>query len=212
MHTDRHQRKQGQKGAGASGILLVLFLAAVGGGIYWFWTKADAGMERVKSAVTGAALVESISGFFKKTPEEKAEMKEKGDSFVQAAIGTVITKPKEAAADFFADIRKSAVESARKEATELFGVPVGTFNQAANVSIVRPVRQSLLLQVEADTEDLMYAIDWGDTAAVSGSVPKKSRKSVDHSWSAPGDYTVTVEITGKDSGKKTYAFPITIQK
>ncbi len=192
----------------------ILFLALIAGGVYWFWTKADFEVKRAKQFLTPNGIMRAVSGIFASSSSlDAATFKEKGGLFADAAFSVVIEKPKAAATDFISSMKKAATESVRKEAVNLFGIPVGTLNENANVSIIRPVSQSLSFMIDAADEDLLYSIDWGDKTAISsGSVLKQAQKVVSHAWAVSGDYSITVELVGKNSGKKSYSFPMTIQK
>ncbi len=212
MHDEEYRPRRKQEGGGWH-IMPILFLALIAGGVYWFWTKADFEVKRAKQFLTPNGITRAFSGFFSSSSLDAVSLKEKGGSLANAAFSAVIEKPKAAATDFISSMKKAATESVRKEAVNLFGIPVGTLNENANVSIIRPVSQSLSFMIDAADEDLLYSIDWGDKTAISsGSVLKQTQKVVSHAWAVSGDYSITVELVGKNSGKKSYSFPMTIQK
>lgn len=194
--------------------MYILLFAAVVGGIYYAW-GGDFSMANTKKILKG-----DFSSFGKvslpvasSTIKEGETLQEKGKNLLDSAIDTVVNKPKEAVTDFIQDISKSAVDTARKEATQVFGISAtGAAGLPSNVSIVRPVQQSMSFVIGTESEDILYTVDWGDKQSTSGTVPQKTEKTVSHAWAIAGDYLIVVETTGTESGKKVYSFPMTIQK
>ncbi len=192
---------------------LFLFIVVIGG-IYYAW-GGDFSAANTKKIFKG-----DFSSFGKvsfntatSTLKEGETLQEKGKKLVDSAVETVLEKPKEAVTDFIKDISKTAVDTARKEATQIFGISAtGVSALPSNVSIVRPAGQMMSFVVGADTEDILYTVDWGDKQTTSGTVPQKTEKNISHAWAAAGDYLITVETTGTESGKKVYSFPMSIQK
>lgn len=198
-------------------------LAAVAGGIYYFWHKSFDFTE-VKKILDNKSISSTLSGIANKVPEKTKNWKEKIDAGITSGIGFITKKPKEIAGNFLTDIKNTALESARKQADQVLGVggggggaPVGGSGSGggpspSNISIVRPARQSLSLLITAENEDIVYSIGWGDSVTDTGSVAQKTNKTIEHVWAASGDYTVKVNIEGKTLGKQTFVFPITILK
>lgn len=207
---DIPRRKQ-RKSGGGSGIAFMAIIAVVGAGIWYAWDKGfDA--KKAKRFISGDLFKAKVGETVGTTTESGVSLKDKGAAFVKSGVDMVIEKPKEIAKGFFQDVKEAAVDSARREAAKVLGVPVGTLGEDPGVSIVRPVQQNLSLLLGANAEDLLYSIDWGDTQTASGSAKKGESKSIDHAWATPGEYVITVIVTGNASGKKTYSFPVTIQK
>lgn len=199
---------------GGGWLLYLIVLALVGGGIYYVW-NGSFDMRKVKKILDNQTISSGVSGAFEKTPEKTKAFKEKADGFIKSTIDFVTEKPKEIATNFFNDVKNTAVESARKEAAKVLGPSIGGGGVVApsNISIVRPARQSLSLLIDADTDEaIAYSIDWGDSRADKGLVVQKESKIIDHIWAESGDYTVKVDIEGKNTGKKSFSFPITILK
>ncbi len=212
---DDFPRRQKRRSGGGGNSLMYLFLfIVVIGGIYYAW-GGDFSAANTKKIFKG-----DFSSFGKvsfttatSTLKEGETLQEKGKKLVDSAVETVLEKPKEAVTDFIKDISKTAVDTARKEATQIFGISAtGVSALPSNVSIVRPAGQMMSFVVGADTEDILYTVDWGDKQTTSGTVPQKSEKTLSHAWTAAGDYLITVETTGTESGKKVYSFPMSIQK
>lgn len=208
---DIPRRTRPRKGGGGAGIAYMGLLALILGGVWYMW---DGGFDtkKVKRLISGDLFKATASETVAGTPQETESLKEKGAALVKSGLDAVIEKPKEIASGFFEDVKEAAVDSARREAAKVLGVPVGTLGEDPGVSIVRPVKQNLSLLLGANAEELLYAIDWGDTQTTSGSAKKGESKSIDHAWATPGEYVITVVVTGNTTGKKTYSFPVTIQK
>ena len=209
-------RRSSRKANGGGWFLYLIVLAAVGGGIYYFWNNGF-DVKTVEKFFTTNELPSGVSDFFKKTPTGVKTFADKSQSFIKSGIDLLTEKPKEAATNVFNDVAKTATESVKKEAAQFLGLsPTSTAPTTiaipSNISIVRPVRQNLSLLMDTDKEDISYVIDWGDKQTTRGSLIKKESKIIDHLWSEAGEYTVAVDIIGKDTGKKTFAFPVTIQK
>lgn len=207
----RQKRRSG--GGGGSLMYLVLFVAVVGG-IYYAW-GGDFSAANTKRIIKGdfSSFGKVSFGNSTSTLKEGETLQEKGKKLVDSALETVLEKPKEAVTDFIKDISKTAVDSTRKEAAKVFGISAtGASSLPSNVSIVRPPGQSISFVVGADTEDILYTVDWGDKLTGSGTVPQKTEKTVSHAWALAGDYLIVVETTGTESGKKVYSFPMSIQK
>ena len=211
---DFPRRQKRHSGGGGSSLMYLLLLILVAGGIYYAW-GGDFSAANTKKIFKG-----DFSSFGKvsfssatSTIKEGETLQEKGKKLVDSAIEIALEKPKEAVTEFVQDLSKTAVDAVRKEATQVFGISAtGVAGLPSNVSIVRPVQQSLPFVIGADTEDILYTVSWGDTQTTAGTVPQKTQKTVAHAWATAGDYLITVETTGTESGKKVYSFPITIQK
>ncbi|MSR73593.1 MAG: hypothetical protein EXS60_00835 [Candidatus Pacebacteria bacterium] len=212
---DDFPRRQKQRSGGGGNSLLYLFLLVViVGGIYYAW-GGDFSTANTKRIMKG-----DFSSFGKvsfststSTIKEGETLQEKGKKLVDSALEAAVEKPKAAITSFIKDVSKTAVDTARKEATQIFGISAtGASALPSNVSIIRPAGQSISFVVGADTEDILYTIDWGDTLTASGTVPQKTEKTVSHAWAVVGDYLIVVETTGTESGKKVYSFPMSIQK
>lgn len=211
---DDFPRRAKRRSGGGDFLMYVLLLAAVAGGIYYAW-GGDFSMANTKRIMGG-----DFSSFGKvslsvstSTIKEGETLQEKGKKLAQSALDTAVTKPKEAVTDFIKDLSKAATDTARKEAAQVFGLSAtGVAGLPSSVSIVRPVQQSMSFVIGTKTEDILYTVDWGDKQSVSGTVAQKTEKTVNHAWAEAGDYLVTVETTGTESGKKVYSFPMTIQK
>ncbi len=210
MNDDEYPRRsRGKKGGG--GILYLVLLVAVAGGIWYFWNSGfDIG--KATRAISGESLSIGIGKLFDQTPGHAQTAKDAGASLVKSGMELLIEKPKEAVTGFANEMTKAGIEVARKELGQVLGVPIGTLGEQSSVSIVRPVQQNLSLLIGADVEDLLYSVNWGDKQAISGSVKKGESKSIEHFWKELGDYSILVEITGTATGKKSYTFPVTIQK
>jgi hypothetical protein len=211
---DFPRRQKRRSGGGGGSLMYLLLLVAVIGGIYYAW-GGDFSMANTKRIVSGdfSSFGKVSLGSATSTLKEGETLQEKGKKLVDSAIEIVLEKPKEAVTDFIKDISKTAVDSTRKEAAKVFGISAtGANSLPSNVSIVRPAGQSISFALGADTEDILYTIDWGDKQTASGTVSKKAEKVVSHAWAAAGDYLITVETTGTESGKKVYSFPMAIQK
>ncbi len=224
MYDDDFQPRRSSSRKGASWLLYLIVLAVVGGGIYYAWNNAF-DFTKAKKFFDNQEISSGISGVLGKTPEKVKSWKEKMDTAIKSTVAFLTEKPKEAAVNFVQDVKDSALESARKEATKVLGLPkaiVAGSPQAgggqnagdipSNISIVRSVRQNLSVLIDADNEDSTYAIDWGDGKTDKGSVLQKGSKTIDHLWIETGDYIVKVDVEGKAAGKKTFSFPITIAK
>ncbi len=204
-------RRKGRKGGGGAGIAYMGIFALILGGVWYMW-NGGFDTKKAKRFISGDLFKASAGGSATTTQGYAESIKEKSASIVQSGLDIFIEKPKEIAMGFFEDVKETAVDSARREAAKVLGVPVGTLGEDPGVSIVRPVQQNLSLLLGANAEDLLYAIDWGDTQTASGSAKKGESKSIDHAWATPGEYVITVVVTGNTTGKKTYSFPVTIQK
>lgn len=207
----RHKRRSG---GGGGAFMYLLLLVAVVGGIYYAW-GGDFSAANTKKIFKGdfSSFGKVSFGNSTSTLKEGETLQEKGKKLVDSAIETVLEKPKEAVTDFVQDLSKTAVDSVRKEATQVFGISAtGASGLPSNVSIVRPAGQALSFVIGTDAEDVLYTVDWGDKQTTSGTVPQKTEKTITHAWTAAGDYLITVETTGTESGKKVYSFPMSIQK
>ncbi len=212
MNDDEYPRRSSRKkGGGGGGILYLLLLAAVAGGVWYFWNSGF-DLAKASRSISGDSLSIGIGKLFDKTPGKAGMAKDAGASLLKSGMDLLIEKPKAIVTDFAGEIAKAGIEVARKEVGQVLGVPIGTLGEQSNVSIVRPVQQNLSLLIGADAEDLLYSVNWGDTKSVSGSVKKGEDKSIEHFWEKLGDYSILVEITGATTGKKSYTFPVTIQK
>ncbi len=212
---DDFPRKQKRRsGSSGSSLMYLFLLVAVIGGIYYAW-GGDFSAANTKKIFKG-----DFSSFGKvsfssatSTLKEGETLQEKGKRLADSALQVAVEKPKEALTGFIQDLSKTAVDTVRKEATQVFGISAtGAAGLPSSVSIVRPAGQSMSFVIGTDTEDILYAVDWGDKQSVSGTVPQKSEKTVSHAWVSAGDYLVTVETTGTVSGKKIYSFPMSIEK
>lgn len=211
---DFPRRQKGRSGGGGNFFMYLVLFVAIIGGIYYAW-GGDFSMANTKRIIGG-----DFSSFGKvsfsnttSTLKEGETLQEKGKKIVDFAIETAVSKPKEVVTDFIKGVSKTAVDTARKEATQVFGISAtGASALPSNVSIVRPAGQSISFVIGADTEDILYTVDWGDKFATSGTVSQKVEKTVSHAWATTGDYLIVVETTGTESGKKVYSFPMTIQK
>ena len=211
---DFPRRQKKRSGGGGSSLMYLFLLIVVVGGIYYAW-GGDFSAANTKKIFKG-----DFSSFGKvsfttatSTLKEGETLQEKGKKLVDSAIETVLEKPKEAVTDFIQDLSKTAVDSVRKEATQVFGISAtGAAGLPSNVSIVRLVQHGLSLVLGSDTEDFLYTVGWGDKQTTSGTVVQKSEKTVTHAWAAAGDYLIVVATTGTESGKKVYSFPMSIQK
>ncbi len=205
--------RRSKKGSGWLLYLIVLIL--VGGGIYYAW-NGSFDLQKTKKILDNGAISSGISSAFEKTPEKAKAFKEKADGIIKSTIDFIVEKPKEITTNFFNDVKNTAIESARKEAAKVLGPATlggGGTPAPSNISIVRPAKQSLSLLIDTDaSEDIAYVIDWGDSRADKGLVAQKGSKIVDHIWNESGDYVVKVDIEGKNTGKKSFSFPITILK
>lgn len=204
-------RRRPRKGGGGAGIAYMGIFALVVGGVWYMW-NGGFDTKKVKRLISGDLFKASAGGATTTTQGYAESIKEKSASVVQSGLDIFIEKPKEIATGLLKDVKEAAVDSARKEAAKVLGVPVGTLGEDPGVSIVRPVQQNLSLLMGANAEDLLYAIDWGDTQTATGSVKKGESKAIDHAWATAGEYVITVVVTGNATGKKTYSFPVTIQK
>lgn len=204
-------RRKSRKSGGGSGIAFMALIVVVGAGIWYAWDKGF-DTKKVKRFISGDLFKATASDTVGTTTMSVESLKDTGAALVKSSLDILIEKPKEIATGLFQDVKEVAVDSARREAAKVLGVPVGTLGEDPGVSIVRPVQQNLSLLLGANAEDLLYAIDWGDKEATTGSVKKGENKSIDHAWAAAGEYVITVVITGNTTGKKTYSFPVTIQK
>lgn len=203
--------------------LYILLLAAVAGGIWYFW-NGSFDVSAMKKLWNNKEISADVSGAVGKGGSQiKGWWKEKIDSGIKFGIALLTEKPKEIAGDFISDIKTTALESARKQADKALGVSGGSSTGLTaggggasappqNISIVRPARQSLSLLITAENEDISYTIDWGDSLADKGQVIKGSSKTVEHVWAASGEYAVKVSAEGKSAGTQTFIFPITILK
>lgn len=208
---DIPRRGRSRKGGGGAGIAYMGLVALVLGGVWYMWgTSFDT--KKAKRLISGDLFKATAGGALGEVPGGTESLKEKSTALIKSGLDAVIEKPRGIAADFFGDVKEAAVDSARREAAKVLGVPVGTLGEDPGVSIVRPVQQSLSLLLGANAEDLLYSIDWGDTQTTSGSAKKGESKAIDHAWATPGEYVITVIVTGNTTGKKTYSFPVTIQK
>ncbi len=206
------RRRERREGGGGRGILYIVFLSVVAGGVWYFWNNGF-DYAKIKKAVTKGISSKSFDGLFKGAPEKAATFASSSKSFLTSGFDLLVEKPKEIATNFAKEVKTATLDAARKAASQTLGIPVGTVaGEQSNVSIARPLKQSLSLLVGADTEDLLYTVDWGDTKKETGSVKAKEEKLLDHFWSVVGDYVITIELTGTTTGKKSYTFPVTIQK
>ena len=211
---DFPRRQKRRSGGGGGTFMYLLLLIAVVGGIYYAW-GGDFSAANTKKIFKGdfSSFGKVSFGNSTSTLKQGETLQEKGKKLVDSAIETVLEKPKEVVTDFVQDLSKTAVDTVRKEATQVFGISAtGAAGLPSNVSIVRPVQQSLSFVIGTDTEDILYTVDWGDKQTTSGTVTQKSEKTVTHAWAAAGDYLIVVETTGTESGKKVYSFPMSIQK
>lgn len=201
-----------KKGGGWLSYCIVLALVA--GGIYYIW-NGSFDIKKAQKILDNDLISLGVSGALEQTPGKARAFKEKADGLIKSTIGFVTEKPKEIAANLFNDVKNTAVESARKEAAKVLGPSIsgGGTGAPSNISIVRPARQSLSLLIDADADEaIAYGIDWGDFRTDKGLVDKKGSTIIDHIWAESGDYAVKVDIEGKNTGKKTFSFPITILK
>ncbi len=210
MYDDEYPRRP-SRNKGGGGILYIVLLAAVAGGVWYAWNSGF-DMKKASRAISGDSLSIGIGKLFDTTPGKAGMAKDASASFLKSSMELLVEKPKAIVTGFAGEMAKAGIEVARKQAAQVLGVPVGTLGEQSSVSIVRPVQQNLSLLIGADTEDLLYSVNWGDTQAASGSVRKGESKSIEHFWSALGEYSILVEITGTATGKKSYTFPVTIQK
>ncbi len=212
---DDFPRRQKRRSGGGGGSLMYLFLlVVVAGGIYYAW-GGDFSAANTKKIFKGdfSSFGKIPLGNATSTAKQGEILQEKGKKFVDSAMETVLEKPKEAVTEFIEDLSKTAMETVRKEATQVLGIPAtGASALPSNVSIVRPTGQIMSFVVGADTEDILYTVDWGDKQTTSGTVPQKTEKTITHAWASAGDYLIAVETTGTESGKKVYSFPMSIQK
>lgn len=204
-------RRKSRKSGGGSGIAFMALIILVGAGIWYAWDKGF-NTKQAKRFISGDLFKTKAGETVGTTTMSVESLKGKGAALVKSSLDVLIEKPKEIATGLFQDVKEVAVDSARREAAKVLGVPVGTLGEDPGVSIVRPVQQNLSLLLGANAEDLLYAIDWGDTQMASGSAKKGESKAIDHSWAIAGEYVITVVLTGNTTGKKTYSFPVTIQK
>ncbi len=212
MYDDEYSRRSERKSGGGRGIVYVVFLAAVAGGVWYFWNNGF-DFKVIKKAATGQSFSQVLNSLFKGTPEKAVKFASSSKSFLDSSFNFLTEKPKEIATNFATEVKTATLDAARKAASQALSIPVGTIaGEQSNVSIARSLKQSLSLLVGADTEGLLYAVDWGDTKKETGSVKTKEEKLLDHFWSAAGDYVITIELTGTTTGKKSYTFPVTIQK
>ena len=212
MYDDELPRRSARGGGGGGrGILYIVFLAAVAFGVWYFWNNGF-DFKKAKKAVTGQSFSQGLDNLFKGTPEKAGAFASSSKSFLTSGFDVLVEKPKEIAIDFATEVKQGALDAARKAASQTLGIPVGTGGEQPGVSISRPLKQALTLLIGADVEDLLYAVDWGDTKKETGSVKRKEEKPLDHLWPAAADYMITVELTGATTGKKSYTFPVTIQK
>jgi hypothetical protein len=208
----RRQRR-GPRGGGNSLIYLFLLVFVIGG-IYYAW-GGDFSIANTKKIFKGdfSSFGKISLGNSTSTLKQGETLQEKGKKLVDSVIEMALEKPKEVVTDFIQDLSKTAIDSVRKEATQVFGISAtGAAGLPSNVSIVRPVQQSMQFVIGTDAEDILYTVDWGDKQTTSGTVPQKSQKTVIHAWAIAGDYLITVETTGTESGKKVYSFPMSIEK
>ena len=211
---DDFPRRQKRRSGGGNGFMYLFLLVVVAGGIYYAW-GGDFSMANTKRIIKGdfSSFGKVSFGTASSTAKQGETLQEKGKKIVDSTIEIVLEKPKEVITDFIKDISKTTVESVRKEATDLFGISAtGVAGLPSNISIVRPTGQSMSFVVGAAAEDILYTVDWGDKQSTSGTVLQKTEKNISHAWTTVGNYLITVETTGTESGKKVYSFPLSIQK
>jgi|GEM_PF-2716191 len=205
-----------QKRRGGESNIFAYFLLFVGviGGIYYAWGGdfSAANTKRImKGDFSSFGKISLNSGT--STIKTGETLQDKGKKIIDSTLEAAVKKPKEAVTEFVQDLSSTAVESVRKEAAQVFGLSVtGVSALPSNISIVRPAGQLMSFVVGAESEDIIYTINWGDTQTTSGTVPQKTEKTITHSWVTAGDYLITVETVGTQSGKKIYLFPMSIQK
>lgn len=211
---DIPRRQKRRPGGGGNSTAYLLFFVAVIGGIYYAW-GGDFSAANTKRILKGdfSSFGKVSFGSSTSTVQEGETLQEKGKRLVDSAFATAVEKPKAAVTDFIQDLSKTATDAARKEVAQVFGISAtGAAGLPSNVSIVRPAGQGISFVIGADTEDILYSVDWGDKQTESGTVPEKGEKTVSHAWTVAGDYLITVETTGTESGKKVYTFPMSIEK
>jgi hypothetical protein len=211
MYEDMPRRSKKSGGWGAGHIAV---LALVAGGIWYAWTK---GMVDIKKAakifdIGSDVSTSTIREFLGDAPEQAKDLQEKSSDIISKGFETLYEKPKDAVTSFAANVGQGALDSLRKETAQVLNLPSPVAPGASSVSLVRPVRQVFSLLLEADIEPLRYVIDWGDKKTDKGDLELKQSRIMDHAWSEPGDYIISVHITGARTGKQSFVFPITIQK
>lgn len=211
---DIPRRQKRRSGGGGNSFLYLFLFVAIIGGIYYAW-GGDFSAANTKRIFKGdfSSFGKVSFGSAASTLKEGETLQDKGKKLVDSALETAVEKPKVAVTNFIKDFSKTATDAARKEVTQVFGISAtGAAGLPSNVSIVRPAGQLISFVIGTDTEDILYTVDWGDKQTASGTVPEKSEKTVSHAWAVVGDYLITVETTGTESGKKVYSFPMSIEK
>ncbi len=89
--------------------------------------------------------------------------------------------------------------------------PVMSLGPVNNTVTVGANQQFNFMSTDADGDSLTYKVNWGDTSVDVGNAASGVPFGVLHTWTAVGNYTITVSVTDNKGGLAvTSTFPITV--
>lgn len=175
-------------------LIALAVIAVLGGGLYFVFEQpwgSEAKRNPLLDLVFGGEETEEglISGSKKFIEEQATAAKE--------SVKEGIEKKESQILDSFKESVNEAIDSAQEK---IIGVSGG----GGNIRVV-PVAKSgeqayFLLSNPDPTKEVGYEVSWGDGETESGILAGES-KTVSHSWSGEGEFTVSFKILGSNTSE-----------
>ncbi|MDO8469784.1 MAG: hypothetical protein Q7S84_02050 [bacterium] len=199
-------------------LLWVLFVVAIGYGVYWAatsWWEGPFTWENAKNQAveTYEAAKRKVTSMTVETA--KQEVSAYADRVVEEAEGGVVRYAKQKAGETLAGLGEKIVTTAGtiskgtvlEQSSVLLPTGAGFTVPAPLSALSVTVGNELVLSIAPGGT---YEVQWGDAAADRGTVGQGAVRLVRHAWKKPGDYTVNVTVTIPDAPASSISFPVRV--
>lgn len=129
-------------------------------------------------------------------------------SFIKQQVGSALSGAAQTVLQGALSLFNPSAPVASPLTTGTISVPVGSgFNvPPPQATIITKINTPLTVSINRGTS---YTVDWGDGKFESGEITSDSVRVLNHSWAAPGDYSVKVTVKESDT-TNAYSFPIRV--